>query len=45
VFIIEFVADTYVERRYRELILVHLVMQLARFCHTLNLELGGWDKQ
>jgi hypothetical protein len=33
---------TYVENKYLELIsAVHIVMQLARFCHGLNMELGG----
>jgi len=45
VFIIEFVAGTYVEHKYLELIPVHIVVQLARFCHALNMELGGWDKR
>jgi hypothetical protein len=45
VFIIEIVAGTYVEHKYLELILVHIVVQLARFCHALNMELGGWNKR
>jgi hypothetical protein len=42
---IEFVAGTYVEHKYLELIPVHIVVQLARFCHALNMELGGWNKR
>jgi hypothetical protein len=34
VFIIEFVTG----------IPVHIVVQLARFCHTLNMEVGRWNK-
>jgi hypothetical protein len=45
VFIIEVIAGTYVEHEYLELIPVHIVMQLARFCHALNMELGGWNKR
>jgi hypothetical protein len=45
VFKIEFVAGTYVEHKYLELIPVHIVVQLARFCHALNMEVGGWDKR
>jgi hypothetical protein len=45
VFIIEFVAGTYVEHKYFELIPVHIVVQLARFCHALNMEFGWWNKR
>jgi hypothetical protein len=40
VLIIERLAGAYVEYKYLELILVHIIVQLARFCHAL----GGRDK-
>jgi hypothetical protein len=45
VFAVEFVASTYVEHKYLELIPVHIVVQLARFYHALNMELGGRNKR
>ncbi len=41
---IEFLAGAYVKNKYLELIPVHVVMQLAWFCHALDMELGGRDK-
>lgn len=45
VLIIEGFASAYVEYKYFELIPVHVIMQLARFCHALHMELSRRDKR
>ena len=40
-FIIKRFASAYIEDEHLELILVHIVVQLAQFRHVLHMELGG----
>ena len=44
-FIIKRFASAYIEDENRELILVHIVVQFARFRHVLHMEPGGGHKR
>jgi hypothetical protein len=44
VFTIERLAGAYVEHKYLELIPIHIIVQLAWFCHAFDMELGRRDK-